>query len=65
MKQKKLKQLNKLETKIESNLETHKKTLSFFKENDNCPVCTQKIDEEFKENKCEHEKNTITKLERV
>ena len=28
----KLKQLNKLETKIESNLETHKKTLSFFKE---------------------------------
>ena len=36
----KLKQLNKLETKIESNLETHKKTLSFFNENDNCPVCT-------------------------
>ena len=59
----KLKQLNKLETKIESNLETHKKTLSFFKENDNCPVCTQQIDEEFKGKKCEEEHGTISKLE--
>ena len=59
----KLKQLNKLETKIESNLETHKKTLSFFKENDNCPVCTQQIDEELKGKKCEEEHGTISKLE--
>jgi len=60
----KLKQLNKLETKIESNLDTHKKTLSFFKENDNCPVCTQQIDEEFKSKKCEEEHGTISKLEK-
>ena len=60
----KLKQLNKLETKIESNLDTHKKTLSFFKENDNCPVCTQQIDEEFKNKKCEEEHGTISKLEK-
>ena len=59
----KLKQLNKLETKIESNLETHKKTLSFFNENDNCPVCTQPIDEEFKDKKCQEEHGTISKLE--
>ena len=59
----KLKQLNKLETKIESNLETHKKTLSFFNENDNCPVCTQPIDEEFKGKKCQEEHGTISKLE--
>ena len=59
----KLKQLNKLETKIESNLETHKKTLSFFSENDNCPVCTQPIDKEFKDNKCQEEHGTISKLE--
>ena len=44
----KLKQLEKLETKIEQNLETHKKSLDFFEQNDNCPVCTQQIDEEFK-----------------
>ena len=59
----KLGQLNKLETKIETNLSTHKKTLSFFKENDNCPVCTQQIDETFKGKKCEEEHGTILKLE--
>ena len=61
--EKKLKELEKLETKIEQNLDTHKKSLTFFEENDNCPVCTQKIDDKFKEEKCEHEKGTITKLE--
>jgi len=61
--EKKLKELEKFETKIEQNLETHKKSLKFFEENDNCPVCTQKIDDQFKANKCEHEKGTITKLE--
>jgi len=60
----KLKELTKLETKIEQNLDTHKKSLTFFNENDNCPVCTQKIDDQFKATKCEHEKNTITKLEK-
>ena len=61
--EKKLKELTKFETKIEQNLDTHKKSLTFFNENDNCPVCTQKIDDQFKEEKCEHEKGTITKLE--
>mgnify|MGYP006057105207 CR=1 FL=1 len=59
----KLKQLEKLETKIEQNLDTHKKTLKFFKENDTCPVCTQSIDTKFKEEKCNHETTTISKLE--
>ena len=59
----KLKELEKLETKIEQNVSTHKKTLDFFKDNDNCPVCTQKIDEQFKGEKCESEQNTILKLE--
>ena len=62
--EKKLKELTKFETKIEQNLDTHKKSLTFFSENDNCPVCTQKIDDQFKATKCEHEKNTITKLEK-
>ena len=60
---KKLKDLEKYETKIEQNLDTHKKTLKFFKENDTCPVCTQSIDIKFKEEKCNHETTKISKLE--
>jgi len=58
----KLSKLQKLETKIETNLSSHKKTLTFFKENDTCPTCTQPIDSEFKEQKCNHEQTTISKL---
>ena len=60
---KKVKDLEKFETKIEQNISTHKKTLNFFKDNDTCPVCTQSIDEKFKEEKCNHETSTIYKLE--
>ena len=60
---KKVKELEKYETKIEQNLDTHKKTLKFFQENDTCPVCTQSIDTKFKEEKCNHETTTISKLE--
>ena len=60
---KKVKDLEKFETKIEQNISTHKKTLDFFKDNDTCPVCTQSIDENFKEEKCNHETSTISKLE--
>jgi len=60
---KKVKELEKYETKIEQNLDTHKKTLKFFQENDTCPVCTQSIDSKFKEDKCNHETTTISKLE--
>ena len=60
---KKIKDLEKYETKIEQNLDTHKKTLKFFQENDTCPVCTQSIDTKFKEDKCNHETTTISKLE--
>ena len=55
-------QLQKLEAKIETNLSTHKKTLEFFQQNDTCPVCTQSIDKQFKEEKCTHESTTISKL---
>src|SRR5210317_1132247 len=59
----KLKELQKIETKIETNLSSHKKTLSFFKDNDTCPTCTQPIDTHFKGEKCKSEENTISKLE--
>ena len=60
---KKFKELEKFETKIEQNISSHKKTLDFFKDNDTCPVCTQSIDANFKEEKCNHETSTISKLE--
>ena len=59
----KLRELQKIETKIETNLSSHKKTLSFFKDNDTCPTCTQPIDTHFKGEKCKSEENTISKLE--
>ena len=58
----KLKQLEKLETKIEQNLETHTKNLEFFEQNDNCPTCTQKIEETFREEKITKEKTKVTTL---
>ena len=47
----KLKELEKIETKIETNLERHNQNIKFFSENDNCPTCTQPIDEDFKDKK--------------
>ena len=58
----KLKQLEKLETKIEQNLDTHKKNLKFFEENDNCPTCTQKIQPEFRDEKIDYEKKKLVTL---
>ena len=52
----KLVKLNKLESKISSNLENHKKTLDFFEKNDNCPTCTQPIDKDFKTKKVKQHK---------
>ena len=56
-------ELTKLETKIEHNLETHKKDVSFFETNDNCPTCTQPIDERFKQTKIYEGKKKINELE--
>ena len=58
----KLKQLLKMETKIEHNLHGHKKNLEFFEENDNCPTCTQKLEPEFRGEKITFEKGKITVL---
>ena len=58
----KLKQLEKLETKIEQNLDTHKKSLDFFEQNDSCPTCTQKIEEKFRDEKITKERNKVVTL---
>ena len=54
--------LSKLETKIEQNLNTHKKNLQFFEENDTCPTCTQPLESQFKDEKVAYEKQKITSL---
>ena len=59
----KSKQLSKIEAKIETNLERHKKSLKFFEENDVCPTCTQPLSTEFKHQKCNEEKNKINTLQ--
>lgn len=59
----KLKQLLKMETKIEHNLHSHKKNLEFFQENENCPTCTQPLEAEFRGEKIAFEKGKITVLE--
>ena len=59
----KLKQLSKMESKIEHNLESHKKNLQFFQDNDNCPTCTQQLEAEFRGEKIAFEKGKVTVLE--
>ena len=61
--QKKVGQLTKLEAKIETNLNTHKKTLEFFNNNDNCPTCTQPIDQDFKKQKIEATEKRVKTLQ--
>ena len=59
----KLKQLLKLETKIEQNIDTSNKSIKFFAENDTCPVCTQSIDKTFREQKSEQLHKKCAELE--
>ena len=59
----KLKQLLKLETKIEQNIDTSNKSIKFFAENDTCPVCTQSIDKTFREQKGEQLHKKCAELE--
>ena len=59
----KLKQLLKLETKIEQNIDTHNKSIKFFAENETCPVCTQSIDRSFREQKGEQLHKKCAELE--
>ena len=59
----KLKQLLKLETKIEQNLDTHNKSIKFFAENETCPICTQSIDRSFREQKGEQLHKKCAELE--
>ena len=43
-----IRQLNQFQGKIEANLSNARKTITFFKESDDCPTCKQHIEETFK-----------------
>ena len=60
---KKEKELDKLESKIEHKLNTQKKDVAFFEQNDNCPTCTQPIDLRFKQTQVYEGKKKISELE--
>ena len=60
--QAKMTKLSKLEAKIEQNLETHKKNLDFFEQNDNCPTCTQSIELDFKGERIKLEEGKLSTL---
>lgn len=57
--QQKISKLSKIETKIEQNIKTLQKEISFFDTHENCPTCHQDIDENFK---CNHVSSKQTKL---
>ncbi len=67
--EKKIKQITKLESQIESNLSKFRRDINFFQEHDDCPTCRQAIAESFKttelqslENKVKESETGLTKL---
>lgn len=52
-----------LHTKIKTNLEDHKTKSDFYGNHDDCPVCKQTLDVEFKNNQIEKHGAEITKIE--
>lgn len=54
-----VKQLHQLETQIETNLSKYKKDVEFFEHNDDCPTCSQLIENEFKTRQIETLKSKI------
>ena len=60
----KVNKLARLESKIETNLLNHKRSLEFFEENNNCPTCTQPLTPDFKQEKITQERHKIGTLEK-
>lgn len=59
----KLKKLEKLKVQIKEKVNSESEFKSLLEDNTVCPTCTQKIEEEFRLNKIEDQKNSISKLE--
>ena len=59
----KIKQLNGLRGKFEGKIEHANKNIAFFNQNDNCPTCTQSIEQAIKVNEIAKLNSTISKME--
>lgn len=62
--QTKLKEISKIESKVESNLSKFQKDIGFFEQNDHCPTCRQTITLEVKEKEIQSLQGKITECER-
>jgi DNA repair exonuclease SbcCD ATPase subunit len=58
----KLKTMDQFGTKIDTKITKAEKELKFFTDNDNCPTCTQKIDEIFKSEAIEKANTSLTEF---
>lgn len=61
--QAKLKEISKIESKVESNLSKFQKDIGFFEQNDHCPTCRQTITLEVKTKEIETLQGKITECE--
>lgn len=59
---KRISKIQKLESDLESTRSKAKKTIKFYEDNDNCPTCTQTIDEIIKSKKIEEKQLTLDKI---
>jgi DNA repair exonuclease SbcCD ATPase subunit len=59
----KIKKLEQLRAQITHKIDTVKKEVSFFHDNENCPTCKQEIDEHFKHETIKTKKNKIEETE--
>jgi DNA repair exonuclease SbcCD ATPase subunit len=56
----KLKNISKIESKIEDNVSKYRKDINFFQHNENCPTCRQEIAFEFREQQIKTIEEKIT-----
>jgi DNA repair exonuclease SbcCD ATPase subunit len=59
----KLKEISKIESKVETNLSKFRKDIGFFEQNDHCPTCRQTITMEVKEKELETLQGKVTECE--
>jgi DNA repair exonuclease SbcCD ATPase subunit len=59
----KLKEISKIESKVETNLSKFRKDIGFFEQNDHCPTCRQTITLEVKEKEIESLQGKVTECE--
>ena len=59
---KSVKEFNKMEAKLSNRVDENERQKKFFEDNDECPTCTQTIEQELKETKIKEKTNRILEL---